>query len=144
MKIVFDLDNTLVDEFGQKCRPNIIKLLTRLKKENFTLYLWTNSTKQRAKFILREHKLDIYFDKFIFREDYDKKNQGIRKDIRKINADMLIDDDPDEISYMKSIGKKGILIKSFKSNSIILNSEFDNLYRKIIKSRNFFSKFFKL
>ncbi len=39
MRIVFDLDNTLVDEQGKKLRPGAKNLLENLKKDKHTLIL---------------------------------------------------------------------------------------------------------
>lgn len=91
MNIVFDLDNTLTDEFGAGVRPGIDNLLDKLQKEGHTLILWTGSTRERAIHILKEHRLYYYFQKFIFREDYDPNNQGVHKDIRKVNGDLFRD-----------------------------------------------------
>ena len=88
-KIVFDMDNTLIDEFGSTLRPGITAFLEQLKSMNCELYLWTNSSRDRAKEILIHHKLDHYFSKFIYREDYDPENKGVRKDIRKIGGEIL-------------------------------------------------------
>ena len=86
MIIVFDMDNTLVDEMGATLRPGILDLLQKLRADNHELKLWTNSKKDRANSILQEHKLKSYFSEFVFRENYDPEEKGIRKDIRKINA----------------------------------------------------------
>ncbi|HEX3047420.1 MAG TPA: NIF family HAD-type phosphatase, partial [Bacillota bacterium] len=97
MNIVMDMDNTLTDEFGSSVRPGIINFLETLKRDGHVLILWTNSTKERAVTILKDHRLHFYFSRFIFREDYDPQNIGLPKDIRKVEGDLLIDDDPDEI-----------------------------------------------
>ena len=62
------MDNTLIDEFGSTLRPGIIDFLENLKNMDLNLILWTNSTKERAKTILYNHKLNHYFSKFIFRK----------------------------------------------------------------------------
>ena len=69
--------------------------------------------------------------------------KGIKKDIRRLNADILIDDDPNEISFVKSIGRKGILVKSYRTNTRIDQSEIEKLYKAIKKSSGFFSSIFK-
>jgi FMN phosphatase YigB (HAD superfamily) len=131
--IVFDMDNTLVDEFGSTTRPGIIDFLTNLKNKNFHLYLWTNSTRIRAKEILLYHKLYPYFDKCIYREDYDPLNRGIHKNIRKINGELLIDDDPSEIEFVKMLGYKGYLIKPYRKNSKLKAIDYNKEYGEIIK-----------
>lgn len=126
------MDNTLVDEFGASVRPGIIELLTKLKNQEYTLILWTNSRKERAVGIILDNNLRQFFSKFIFREDYDPEEKGIPKDIRKVNGDILIDDYPEEIKYTKSIGKSGILVKSYRKNSKVEKDEFAEL-KKIFK-----------
>ena len=111
------MDNTLIDEFGSTVRPGITNFLKTLKKKNIHLYLWTNSTKLRAKEILLLHNLHHYFEKFIYREDYDPLNKGMYKDIRKIGGQLLIDDDPAEIQFVTKLGCKGFLIKPYRKNS---------------------------
>lgn len=138
MHIVFDMDNTLTDEFGKDIRPGMVDLLSQLKNEGHTLTLWTNSARRRALEIIHYHNLKNYFSKCIFREDYDKHNEGLNKDIRKINADILIDDDPDEISYTRKMGKTGILIKPFRSTSSPDEDELSAIYKAIKKKTKFF------
>ncbi len=133
MTIVFDMDNTLVDEFGATVRPGMRALLNRLKKENHVLVLWTNSTRNRALSIMNDHDLRQFFTLMIFRENYDPQNRGLNKDIRKVKGDMLIDDDPSEISYVKSIKKKGFEITPFRKGGTPDKRELTKLY-SIIKS----------
>lgn len=141
MNIVFDMDNTLTDEFGASTRPGIYELLDKLQKEGHILILWTSSTKERALYILKENKLYHYFRKFVFREDYDTNNQGIHKDIRKVNGDILIDDDPDEINYMQEINKKGIQISAYRKNKQLEANELVELYKKINEKKGIFGIF---
>lgn len=110
MNLVFDMDNTLTDEFGSSARPGIHELLTKLRREGHTLILWTNSTADRARTILVEHDLRPFFSSFRFREDYDPQNKGFPKDIRKVEGSFLMDDDPAEIRYTQKIGKEAFLI----------------------------------
>ena len=131
MIIVIDMDNTLTDEFGATARPGIADFLTKLKSDGHMLILWTNSTKERAATILKEHRLKAFFTKFIFRENYDPKNTGLNKDIRKVKGDLLIDDDPAEINYMKQINKKGILVTSYRNGKNIDQDELTRLYQEI-------------
>jgi len=131
MKIVIDLDNTLTDEFGNTKRPEVDKFLMKLIKDKHELILWTNSTSQRAKKILYDHNLKQYFSKFIFREDYDPENKGLNKNIVLVNADLIIDDDPDEIQFAKNMGRNGILVKSYRKNSQIEPDELNKVYEKI-------------
>lgn len=106
--IVFDMDNTLVDEWGATLRPGMVSLLTRLRSDRWQLVLWTNSRAERARDILRHHDLRRYFDQCLYREDYDPDNSGRRKDIRMVGGRLLIDDDPREIDYVHGLGPGGI------------------------------------
>lgn len=142
--IVFDMDNTLVDEVGSTLRPGIIDFLVNLKKMDLNLILWTNSSKERAKTILYNHKLNSYFSKFIFREDYDINNEGKYKDIRKVKGDLLIDDDPKEIEFTRKNKRKTYLIKSYRKNGITDKNEYIEIMKIINdKSDNILSVFFK-
>ncbi len=107
LKIVFDMDNTLVDELGQELRPGITNLLEVLAAEGHELVLWTSSTRRRARIILAEHGLERHFRTFLFREDYDPDNRGLPKDIRDIDAHVLIDDDPKQVRFLEELGAKG-------------------------------------
>ena len=133
MTIVFDMDNTLVDELGASVRPGIKALLNRLKKENHVLVLWTNSTRDRALSIMNDHDLRQFFKMMIFRENYDPQNKGLNKDIRKVKGDMLVDDDPSEISFVISIKKKGFEITPYRKGNVPDKRELAKLY-SIIKS----------
>ncbi len=134
--IVFDMDNTLVDEFGSTVRPGMVEFLETLKNKKLHLHLWTNSTKLRAKEILLHHNLHHYFDTYTYREDYDPLNRGIHKDIRKIGGQILIDDDPTEIEYTRKIGCKGYLIKTYRKNSEFNVVDYKKEYDEIIKMIN--------
>lgn len=136
------MDNTLVDELGSSVRPGIIHLLKKLKSEGHELKLWTNSKKDRAKTILSELHLKEYFRDCIFREDYDPDDKGIKKDIRKINGDLLIDDDPLEIQFTESIGRFGFHITPFRKGMKENQKELDDLYLLIRKRNSFFGKLF--
>jgi beta-phosphoglucomutase-like phosphatase (HAD superfamily) len=87
MVVVFDMDNTLVDSFGSMVRPGIVGLLGQLQKDGHTLVLWTNSRRDRAIEILREHNLRRHFKACICREDYDPDEQDVPKNIRRIKGD---------------------------------------------------------
>lgn len=117
--IVFDMDNTLVDELGATVRPGIKALLDELVRMNVTLTLWTSSTGDRAKPILFEHGLHRCFSKHVFREDYDPENRGVHKDIRKVKGELLVDDDPAEIRYVRSLGLKGYLLAPYRKHACV-------------------------
>ncbi len=140
MIVVFDMDNTLVDEFGSDLRPGIVGLLKRLKNDGHTLILWTSSTKGRAVTIIKDHKLRPYFTNCLFREDYDPEFKGLVKDIRRVDGDFLIDDDPKQIQFVQSIKKDGFLITSYRQRINLPKDELDQVYRAINKSQGFFKK----
>lgn len=140
MNIVFDMDNTLVDEFGSGIRPGIKSLLNKLKNDGHTMVLWTSSTKDRAVNILKDHDLTKYFQEFLFREDYDPEFKGEVKDIRRVNGDFLVDDDPKQIDFVKSIKKDGYLITSYRKNMNLPKEELSRIYKAINKSQGFFGK----
>ena len=131
MLIVFDMDNTLADEFGSAPRPGMHGLLQRLLADGHKLALWTNSTGRRAKTILMDLGFRRYFSIFKFREDYDPGNRGKMKDIRQIGGDILIDDDPAEVRYVNSIKKKGILISAYRKGAEPPEDELEDIYKQI-------------
>jgi len=136
LKIVIDMDNTLTDLNGKHVRPGIKTLLQMLQNDRHTLILWTNSPKLRAMDILRENQLITYFSQFIYREDYDPSNRGLHKDIGKIGADLIIDDDPAEIEFNKKKKKRGILVKSFMSASTKMEpDEYKKIYSQVKKRK---------
>ena len=143
MVIVFDMDNTLTDELGATVRPGIVALLERLKRDGHRLVLWTNSKRTRAREILALHGLQKHFQTCVFREDYDPKEQGVNKDIRKVEGQVLIDDDPAEVRFVESIGRRGILIKSYRKGNPIDRNELTQLYRAVRRSDGFLGKLFK-
>ncbi|HMV78202.1 MAG TPA: HAD family hydrolase [Leptospiraceae bacterium] len=142
MKIVFDMDNTVSDEFGSELREGIKELLSKLVSEKHTLVLWTNSSEERAEEILTRLKIKKFFSKCIFREDYDPENAGKRKDIRSINADLIIDDDEKEIFFNKENGKKGFRISPFRKGKKPDKTELEKLYGFIRENSFFFGRLF--
>ena len=140
MNIIFDMDNTLVDEFGSGLRPRIKSLLGRIKKDGHTLILWTSSTKDRAITILKDHELMPFFDECLFREDYDPDFKGAYKDIRRVKGDFLVDDDPKQIDFVKSIKKDGYLITSYRKGMNLPKEELEQVYNAINKSQGFLKK----
>ncbi len=143
MTVVFDLDNTLVDSFGGSTRPGIVALLERLRGDGHTLLLWTTSRRQRAHDILRLQDLRKFFAICICREDYDPEDRDILKDIRIVQGDLLVDDDPAEISFTKSLGKKGFLIPPYRKGDRPAPKELTELYRAISRGHRFLRLFGK-
>lgn len=142
MRIVFDMDNTLVDELGQKARPGIRALLEKLAADDHELVLWTSSSRERAKIILSDHEFERFFARFLFREDYDPKNTGAMKDIRKIDADVLIDDDPRQVDFANKAGRRGILISAYRGGDADGSEELNAIYAAIRKERGLFKRLF--
>ena len=138
MIIVFDMDNTLADEFGKEVRPGILDLLQGLRNEGHVLVLWTSSTRQRARIILREHDLDRFFARFVYREDYDPQNEGLVKDIRSVDGDVLVDDDPKQVNFVNSIDKRGVLITAYRGGEDPDPDELKNVRRSILGWRSLF------
>jgi len=139
--IVFDMDNTLVDSFGASVRPGIVALLEKLRTEGHRLILWMNSGRKRAEEILRLHDLRRLFRVCVFREDYDPNDRGIPKDIRKVRGDLLIDDDPAEIAFTQSVGRKGYLIRPYRGGRRPASNDLARLYQAISKTGKLFGLF---
>lgn len=131
MTIVFDLDNTLTDEMGSTVRPGMRALLERLRCDGHTLALWTSSRRERARSILQEHRLERYFSRFVFREDYDRDDRGVRKDVRAIGGQALVDDSPEEIDFARSTGVRAWLLASYRKGRPLPAGELDELYRSL-------------
>ena len=115
MKIVLDMDNTIIDELGSTLRPGIIDFLERISKNN-ELILWTNSKRVRTIEILEYFHLREYFIKIITRENYDPEEKDVRKNREEYGYDIIIDDDKKEIEYNENRGKTGILVDSYRKN----------------------------
>lgn len=143
MKIVFDMDNTLVDEMGSTKRPNIDTLLQELYEQKHNLILWTSSTKERAKEILSHHNLNQYFERVITREQYDPNSKGIPKDCTKIKADILIDDDPKEIRYNQQKGVRSYQIPAYRQNTKTSKRDIEDLRNFIHKKESLAEKITK-
>jgi phosphoglycolate phosphatase-like HAD superfamily hydrolase len=140
--VVFDMDNTLLDSFGSEVRPGIVALLLKLKQDGCTLVLWTNSRRDRAMEILREHDLRRHFKLCICREDYDPEERDVPKDIRRVKGDILVDDDPEEVRYVRSIGRRGFLIRPHDKGAPINRAELTRLYAEIRRPKGIFGKLF--
>jgi FMN phosphatase YigB (HAD superfamily) len=141
--IVFDLDNTLTDEMGATVRPGMRALLERLRTEGHVLVLWTNSTRDRARSILREHDIDRYFRRCVFREDYDPSDKGTRKDVRSVRGDVLVDDSPEEVAFATSVGVRAFRIASYRKGGQPPAGELDELYRFVTRPKGLLGKLFR-
>jgi predicted HAD superfamily phosphohydrolase YqeG len=129
MKIAIDMDNTIIDELGSTLRPGIINFLDKISVEN-EIILWTNSKRIRTIEITNYFDLRKYFVKIISRENYDPKDEGLRKDIGKYNYDILIDDDILEIEFTIKNNKIGILVESYRKNKQMNKKELDEIIKK--------------
>lgn len=87
--------------------------------------------------------LSDFFASSLYREDYDPQNKGVQKDIRRLNADCIVDDDPTEIHFAESIGKKGFLISPYRRNSQADKNEISRLLEFLISKPKFIDRFFK-
>ena len=129
MKIVIDMDNTIIDDLGSTLRPGIINFFEKITIKN-ELILWTNSKRIRTIEILDYFKIRKYFTKIISRENYDPEENGKRKDIGKYNYDIIIDDDIEEIEYNKNNGRIGILVEAYRNNKKIDETELEKIIIK--------------
>lgn len=141
MIIVFDLDNTLINEKASQLRPGALNLIKTLKRDKHKLILWTNSVKSRTLMILKDLKIISYFERIITREDYDPDFKDGLKDIRKVNGDILIDDNPAQKKYARNLNFEVIIVSSYLSYKPISEGEFKDVYKKIqIINKKFFRK----
>jgi TFIIF-interacting CTD phosphatase-like protein len=129
MKIAIDMDNTIIDEFGSTLRPGILDFLEEISTRH-ELILWTNSKRIRAMEIIDHFDIRKYFTKIISRENYDPQEIGLSKDISQYGYDILIDDDPEEIKYNESRGKKAILVDTYRQNKKVNENEFEEIIKK--------------
>jgi FMN phosphatase YigB (HAD superfamily) len=140
--VVFDMDNTLVDELGAGVRPGMRELLEALGREGHVLVLWTSSRRERAVDILREHDLRRHFRRCLFREDYDPEDKGLPKDIRKVGGDVLVDDDPALIDYVRSVGRRGVLVAPYRKGAAVKPGEAEGIRRDIGRGKRPFGGLF--
>ena len=141
MVIIFDMDNTLTDELGATARPWIVPLLRRLRGDGHRLILWTHSPGDRARVILRDHGLREFFDSCVFREDYDPEGEGRPKDLRRVGGDFIVDDDPDQIAFARSIHKKGYCISAYRRGGGN-PAELQNVYKAIRRASGWLGRWF--
>jgi phosphoglycolate phosphatase-like HAD superfamily hydrolase len=113
MHLVFDLDGTLICTETEVLRPGTVELLQRLNDEGYTISLWTASVEERAVRILGQHGIRSFFSQLICRDDYDPNGEGLGKDIRFLNADVLVDDCEFQIEFVEGFGRRGILVPSY-------------------------------
>jgi len=132
MHIYFDLDGTLVDENGESLRPGIRTFLDTLCANAIMLSLWTASTEERAVSVLDEFNLRTYFTNIVAREHYDPYAEGYGKDIRYLDGDILIDNDPKHIEFAQSIGKQGFLLSTYVKGTPVDSSEIEEILRDIL------------
>ena len=117
MHIYVDLDETIADEAGVDLRPGIRSLLEKLTRDGHRLSVWSSSTEERGLDLLKLHGLDTFFQTKVFRDDFDPCCEGHSKDIRFGDGDMLVDNDLYHVQFVQSIGKKGLHVASFSSES---------------------------
>ena len=83
-----------------------------------------------------------FFSGFTFREDYDPDNEGKPKDIREVDGNFLVDDDPKQIDFVRSVGKHGFLITDYWKESLANPAELEKLHKAIQKARGFWGRLF--
>ena len=132
MHIYFDLYCTLVDESGRKLRPCMKKLLSSFKDNGIDISLWTGTTEKQTYEILNSLEIRDYFTNIICRDDYDPLLEGYPKDIGKFDGDFLVDDDKDQIEFVRSTGKDGYLISPYVIGDLEYLSELEELHRIIL------------
>lgn len=135
MLIVFDMDNTLVDELGQTARPGIRGVLTRIAQAGHTMMIYTSSTRERAERILDDLKLAPFFARLIAREDYDPGNTGRIKDVKSLRADWFIDDDPKQIAAVKKQGVKVFQVAAYRRRVKLEAGELEALEKAVLGRR---------
>ena len=133
MNIVIDLDTTLVDDFGNNLRPGAKKFLISLRKSGHVLILWTNSLRPRAEDILKQHDLAKFFSKVLAREDYDPLGSDGLKDIRKVNGQVLVDDNPAQQKFGKKYGYAVFTVNPFTTFRKVEADELEQVFVKIQK-----------
>jgi len=143
MKIAVDMDNTIFDDFGRAIRPGMLTLLGKLKDDGHELVLWTSSSRPRALQILAWHDCARYFSALYCREDYDPENRGAIKDLRRIGADAIIDDDPKHCQAATDCGRIGILVASFRGGEDAWVDDLDAVYQRLCRQRNWFVRLWK-
>ena len=94
------------------------------------MILWTSSTGERAKIILKEHALERLFARFLYREDYD---YGLPKNIDDVGGDMIIDDHPAQIAAVEAMDRHGLLITPYRGGPDPNPGELDYLYKEICR-----------
>lgn len=113
-RIAFDMDGTIVGfdrEGNLRMRPGIDRVLVKLRSQNHTLILWTFGNrpwwrKVRSQFPI----LGRVFHEAYTRDDISPKVTTGRgypepiKDIRLINADVLVDNEPAHYEWAKRHG----------------------------------------
>jgi hypothetical protein len=104
-RVAFDLDETLgvplIEDnaiVGFQCRPGCLELLERLQS-HFTLCLWSVSSRRYVDKCL-SFGLSSWFAETYSWEDL----SGSWKDVRRIRADLLVDDSPHHREAAKKHG----------------------------------------
>ncbi len=126
--LVFDLNHTLVDSVGATARPGVEQLLASLQVD-YRLVLWTHSRRWRGRRLLREHNLAHFFDQQLYRQDYDPDDIGTRKDIRRVQGRLIVDDDAEEIAFNARHGARVFHIPRYRQRNQA--ERVDDLYDRI-------------
>lgn len=127
-RIAFDLDATLVGflpDGSLALRPHILKVLRNLKAQGHTLIIWTFGTRPWWRQVRAEFPVLLdFFTEVVTREEIPQTVTTGRgfpepvKDIRLINADVLVDNEPAHHEWAKRHGlaHRYVLVKAFGLN----------------------------
>ena len=132
MMVVFDLDYTLVDRYGTSVRPGVEDLLQHLAVAGHGLALWTAASRYRTENIFAFHDLGRHFDPIVCRDDPLSVQAGGRKDIRRIGGRFLVDDESDQIEYVRGLGLDGFLVAPYSGDPLADEDELDRLLDAIV------------
>lgn len=108
------------------------ELLNSFKDNGVTISLWSTSTAERTAAIVKALEIGDYFKNIICRDDYDPLLEGYPKDVGKYDGDFLVDDDEDQIEFVRSTGKDGFLISPYVEGNLEYLSELEELHKVIL------------
>jgi len=137
-KVVFNLNDTLIDVSTLKLKPNAIELLQALKNQGKEIALWTHSPKSRVQAIFDKNpELKNHFDindkySVQVREDYAIGEYGnvlptdTLKPIKDIKGDVLVDNNPNQIYMQIKTGNVGLMADSLSDIKHSLSGDLGN------------------
>jgi hypothetical protein len=123
MIVVFDLDFTLVDCYATTVRPGMVDLLESLAADGHGLALWTAASRHRTDNIFSFHSLGRHFDPVVCRGDPLSEQAEGKKDIRLIDGAFQVDDEAEQIDYVRGLGLEGFVVSRFDGDPILDDNE---------------------